>query len=196
LDDLIGQVWSIDLTDARYPAGEGFTEVIGSLFDRNMLLGVVDANSTGLGVRLGIAAGDDATQDECFRTLDLDDWVPLAGPDFSYSASRVAFGAYAADVELMNVDASGTISPTGTSVAGFALATEIDVREVAVVLGISSMEDEICELAENVGTPCLPCDTDGSLNCVQLVADQAYGVNTSLDGLIEVLEADAVPGCK
>ncbi len=196
LDDLIGQVWSIDLTDARYPAGEGFTEIIGSLFDRNMLLGVVDASSTGLGVRLGIAEGDDVTQDECFRTLDLDDWVALTGPDFSYSASRVSFGAYAADVELMNVEASGTISPDGESVAGFALATEIDVREVAEVLGISSMKDEICDLAENVGTPCLACDTDGTMNCVALVADQAYGVNASVDGLIEVLEADAVAGCK
>ena len=196
LDDLIGQVWSIDLMDARYPAGEGFTEIIGSLFDRNMLLGVVDANSTGLGVRLSIAADDDVTQDECFRTLDLEDWVPLTGPDFSYTANRVSFGAYAADVELMNVAASGTIAPDGESVAGFALATEVDVREVAEVLGISTMKDEICDLAENVGTPCLPCDTDGTMNCVALVADQAFGMHASVDGLVEVLEADSVAGCK
>ena len=194
--DLEGQVWSIDMLQARYPEGSGYSEVIGSLFDRNVLLGVVSADTDSLALRLSLAESDDVSQDECFRTVDLGKTVILDGPDFAYSAGQFGFGAYASEMELMDVQSSGTISPDGTTVSGFAFYSEIDVREVAAVLGLSADVEDICRMAENVGTPCFSCVTDGAQSCIALEAEQAYGFDASRDGLVQVVESNAVSGCE
>jgi hypothetical protein len=64
------------------------------------------------------------------------------------------------------------------------------------MLGISSLKDDFCAMAENIGTPCVACDSDGTENCVVLQADQMYGVDGGTAGLDEILEADAFPQCK
>jgi len=193
--DLMGNLYSINMLNARFLAGKEVAETATSLFDRRLLASVIAVEGDWLHLRLGKASEDDTgTQDYCARTVDL----PAANfsntPWFHLSANEVDFNAYASELSLLQFQLSGAFSQDGTSIGGISMQTYVDARDIARLV-TGQTPDSLCEIVGNLYIACEPCPTDGHSYCFALTFDSLSA--TVSDGELEsVAEPRSDPRCE
>jgi hypothetical protein len=175
---LVGRTFAIDLTTARFAAGDRVGDVARGFFDRDLLVHVIDSGDGFLVATIGIADATGTMQDDCARTVQLA--LGFENPAFAVDLDELDFEAYAAGLAVYDLQVTGTIAPDGTALDGVAIATLVDVRDLAVALDIDGAQP-LCELASSLGAECEACPTDGAVACVRLEADGIAGDAVDID---------------
>ena len=192
---LVGNLYSIDMFDARFLAGKEVAEAAATLFDRRLLASVTAVDGDWLHLRIGKASETESnSQDFCARTVELPAANFTNTPWFHLNANEVDFNAYASELSLLQFQLSGTFSTDGSTLGGISMQTFIDARDVAdLVTGQTA--DSLCEIVGNLYIACEPCPTDGHSYCFALTFDSLAATLT--DGELEsVAEARSDPRCE
>ena len=187
---LVGNIYAVDLkNDSRFYQPPGVANVLQPMLDRIIWLEVLDASTTGITLRLAVAADkSDSVQDMCIPTVDFDNGT-LDGPTFEVGPNDIEIPIGDVLVELQGVVASGTFSADGLTFGCGGFTGLLDTRPVVPLMG-GDYDAFVCETVGAYGAQCIACD-DGEPLCLQLVVDQAVtkppakGVK-----IVEITDAD------
>jgi len=183
---LEGKAYSFDLLDARFQAGREVAETAATFFDRNLLASVSSVDGDWLHIRLGKALEDTAdTQDFCARTVDLPSANFRNMPWFHIQTDELEFGAYAADLSLLQLQLSGTFAADASYLGGLVMSAVVDARDISELI-TGQTPDSLCEIMGNLYIPCEPCPSDGYSYCFDLSFENLNG--ESVDMQLESIE--------
>jgi len=192
---LVGNMYSINMLNARFLAGKEVAETATSLFDRRLLASVTSVDGDWLHLRIGKASEEDIhRQDYCARTVDLPAANFTNTPWFHLTDNAVDFNAYASELSLLQFQLSGTFSQDGKDLGGISMQTYVDARDMAnLVTGQTA--DSLCEIVGNLYIACEPCPTDGHSYCFALTFD-SLSASVGDGDLESVEEAGTDPRCE
>jgi hypothetical protein len=138
---------------------------------------------------------DFPVQDTCYRTLDESAVNFSANPLFTYATDLLQFDAFLTQLSLRDFTLEGSIGPDSMSLGGITFKVILDVREVTEMMGVDNYS-EVCTLAGNVGTECMPCPHDDSVEaCIEI---QGTGMSATLvgGGLVDIAEENTHEDCE
>jgi hypothetical protein len=182
--DLTGQSFNVDLANARFVKPAGVAELLLGQLEDDILLGVMGESDTEVDI-MG-ALGSEEGQDFCTPSIDF----PIAdyseAPYFSVGPQDTQIAAAGYDIQISNLQISGTFASDCGSIGGAVLGGELDARLLGDLLGElvgTTDADEICTLLTGFGVTCDSCASDGEAYCVEILADQmtATGLDDSLE---------------
>jgi hypothetical protein len=198
---LLAHPYHVALTDARVTEPAAIGALLGEAGDIDILIGVSESNESTIQMLGAVGERDEAnaiTQDHCEQTIDFPVADFTGSPYFAIVApagqpTKFVIAGY--EVEIMNLQLTGTFSADGTYFGGGTLAGSVDTRALDNLVDDSGAEGAICELAEPLGAPCAPCD-DGGVFCLTLVADSIYAEQlTNAPPLVAQGENTTDPEC-
>ncbi len=185
---LIGRTYVVALGNARITQPAGIGSVLSSYLTTDILMGVNDLSGTSLTL-LGAVAQSGVTPD-VQNTCDPSIPFPVADfsaqPFFTVGPQTTTLSVAGYDVEIDNLQVTGTFASDGTYFDGGTLSGTIDTRPLAPLIDSSGNEGAICDLAVNFGASCEPCPSDGQPYCLTLVADQILAEQVDGVSLVEV----------
>ena len=194
---LVGKIFAVDLkNDSRFHKPPGVSNVLQPMLDRIIWLEVLDASTTSISLRLGVAAdGSDTVQDMCTPTVDFTNGT-LDGPTFEVGPADIQIPVGDVLVELQGVIASGTFVTDGSTFGCGGFNGDLDTRPVAPLIKEGASEDYVCVLVGGYGAQCLACD-DGVPLCMELEVDQAGATPAKGVKIVPVTEAEVAnnPKC-
>ena len=193
---LLGATYFVDLGSIKFTSGENVSDILLSIFARDVMLQVTDVSSTALSFRFAVAkeVGGVSQQDMCYRTLEQSDVLFDTNPLFTFDTDLLEFDAFAAMLRLRNLSLEGSVAPDVLSLAGVRFSLVLDVREVTEMMGVENYE-EVCSLAANVGTECEACVHDGVTACIPVEGTGLTGRLVSGD-LTEIAEMNTHEECE
>lgn len=193
---LIGASYYLDLRTIKFFSGGNVSEILLSIFARNVLLQITDASPDALSFRFAVAKESEAVaeQDTCYRTLEQSNVAFDTNPLFTFNTELLEFDAFSAMLRLRSLSLEGSVAPDVLSLAGITFNVVLDVREVTEMMGVDNYE-EVCTLASNVGTQCAPCAHDEVAACIEV---EGTGLSGTLVGgdLIEISEMNTHEECE
>ena len=184
---LLGRTYTLDLANARIVEPAGIGSVLTSYLTQDILVGV-DSIADGEVQMIGAIGAEDAEpprQDFCDPTIPFPaaDWS--ASPYFQIGPQTTTLSVAGYDIEIGDLEITGTFASDGSYFGGGTLAGTIDTRPLAPLLDDSGDEGAICDLAINFGATCTACSDDKPF-CLTLVADQIIALEVANTTLIEV----------
>ena len=89
----------------KFTSGENVSDILLSIFARDVMLQVTDVSSTALSFRFAVAkeVGGVSQQDMCYRTLEQSDVLFDTNPLFTFDTDLLEFDAFAAMLRLRNL---------------------------------------------------------------------------------------------
>ena len=192
---VVGTTYLMDLDAIRFESAENVSEILLSIFDRSVLVQVLELDESALSFRFAVAKNNTSIpeQDTCYRTLDQTNIDFTANPLFIHQTDSLQFDAFAAQLSLRDLVIEGSIAPDGLSLGGITFTVSLDVREVTELMGVDNY-GEVCTLAANVGTECMPCKHDGVEACIEVSGTGLSGALVGAD-LIEILTEQEHEDC-
>lgn len=168
---LLGNTYAIDFSEGRFLEGDDIGELLSTFFGRSLLIQVLAYDEDGMDIRVAVSerGGDD--QEVCRRTLDIEGMDITESPYFSFQTDEFSFGAYEGELTFLDFQVDGTFAADGSAVGGVGFSLTLKVSELVPILGVGD-EDELCELADQMGVECVVC---GGGTCVTISADSIYG---------------------
>jgi hypothetical protein len=191
--DLLGASWIVNPIGGEYLEGSGFASIMALVFDRDLLVQVIDIDGADLTMRLGVADESGNEQDECFRTVDVTAVDFSEEPYFQYDSSRMSVQSFNGSLTLHDVDLTGTISSDADTFGGIEFSMMVDVADLVSVMKLADV-DSLCYMAENLGSDCGPCPEGDSDSCIPVVAHGLVGPMAGLD-VVHVEETNTIAGC-
>jgi hypothetical protein len=193
---LVGLTYALDLADARIVEPAGIGSVLTSYLTQDILVGVDSVEGTQIQMigAVGVEDADPPTQNYCDPSIDF----PVAdfseNPFFQIGPRTTTLSVAGYNIEIGDLEITGSFSADGTYISGATLSGTIDTRPLAPLLDDSGDPNAICSLAVNFGATCEACPSDGEPYCLTLVADQitAEGIDGSL---VTVSDSDC-EGCE
>lgn len=192
--------YHVALTDARVTEPAAIGALLGEAGDIDILIGVTSYDASTIKMIGAVGERDEANnikQDHCEQTIDFPEADFTGSPFFSIVApagQATKFVIQGFEVEIMNLQLTGTFAADGSYFGGGTLAGSVDTRALDHLVGDDAEEGAICELAEPLGAPCQPCDDGGSF-CLTLVADSIYAEAIAADPLVTQVENTTDPEC-
>jgi hypothetical protein len=176
MDDvsMLGMAWVIDPSDGEYLEGAGLAGTMTAVFDRALVTEVINSSGSEMAWRLGISDELGQKQDECFRTIEVEDVDFSEAPYFEFSAPEINIDAYDDELTFYDINMDGTISSDGEMLGGVRYSFTIDIAELVLVMNVSDTET-LCEHAATLGSTCGPCPRGGDDTCTTLVARGLIG---------------------
>ena len=192
---LAGMTFLADLNSIRFQSAENVSEILLSIFDRSVMVQILDIDDETLSFRFAVAKNNTSVpeQDTCYRTLDQTEIDFTENPLFVHQADALQFDAFTAQLSLRDLRIEGSIAPDGLSLGGITFQVTLDVREVTDMMGVDNF-NEVCALASNVGSDCVPCQHDGVEACIDVAGTGLEGSLTS-GNLIEILTEQEHEDC-
>ena len=192
---VVGTTFLMDLSAIRFQSAENVAEILLSIFDRSVMVQVLQMDDDTLTFRFAVAKEDTSIpeQDTCYRTLDQTEIDFSQNPLFVHETDALQFDAFAAQLSLRDLSIEGSIAPDGLTMGGITFEVSLDVREVTELMGVDNY-GEVCTLASNVGTECVPCKHDGVEACIEVSGTGLSGTLAAGD-LIEILTEQEHEDC-
>jgi hypothetical protein len=192
---LVGNTYELDLAAARIVQPDGIGSVLSSYLTQSILIGVSDVTSTEIQMlgAIGKEKVSPAEQDYCDPTIDFPAADFSAQPFFTIGPQTTTLSVAGYNIEIGDLEITGTFKSDGSAFAGGTLAGTIDTRPLDPLVG--DEEGAICELAGSFGAACEACSSDGEPFCLSLVADQITAEEVSGLTLVEVVGNDC-EGCE
>jgi len=187
-NSLVGRTYIVALADARIVEPPGIGSVLSSYLTQDILLGVNEVSGDSLGIIGAIAKADVSPdeQDYCDPTIPFPTADFSAQPYFTVGPQTTTLSVAGYDIEIGDLNVTGTFAPDGTYFDGGTLSGTIDTRPLAPLIDDSGDEGAICDLAINFGAECEACPSDGQPFCLTLVADQILAEELDEVTLVEV----------
>lgn len=168
-DELDGNTYALDLTNATWVTPPSGGALIAQFFDGAVLVGIEAVSDTELDAigASGLETTDGAwQQDPCFATIDFEPVDFASNPYFHILADVVEFTVQTATIQVHDVEISGGL--TADAVVDGTFAGEIDFREVDVV-------QDGCSMVGMIGLSCTDCTSDGEPYCMFVEAEDVAG---------------------
>ncbi len=185
---LVGRTYVVALGEARIVEPPGIGSVLSSYLTTDILMGVSSVDGSSLNI-IGAVAKADVSPDEqdyCDPTIPFPTADFSAQPFFTVGPQTTTLSVAGYDIEIGDLNITGTFSSDGTYFDGGTLSGTIDTRPLSPLIDDSGNPGAICELAVNFGATCEACPSDGEPYCLTLVADQILAEQVDGVTLIEV----------
>lgn len=173
-EDLLERTYALDLQGARIVEPDGIGSVLTSQLTQQILVGVQTADATSIQMigAIGAEGSDPPVQGYCDPTIPFPAADFDGNPFFSIGPEDTTLSVAGYDIEIGQLEITGTFAPDGSYFGGGTLSGTIDTRPLAPLLDESGDPNAICELAINFGAECQACPSDNEPYCLTLVADQ------------------------
>jgi hypothetical protein len=191
---LVGMTYTIDLANARIVEPAGIGSVLTSQLQQNILVGVQSVDASSIQMIGAIATDGTTTQNYCDPTIPFPAADFSAAPYFTVGPQTTTLSVAGYNVEIQDLEITGTFAADGSYFGGGTLSGTIDTRPLAPLLDDSGNEGAICDLAVNFGAQCQACPSDGEPYCLTLVADQITA--TSVSGTLSEVDGQDCTGCE
>jgi hypothetical protein len=185
---LVGRTYVVALAEARIVEPPGIGSVLSSYLTTDILLGVSAVDGSSLDI-MGAVAKSDVTPDEqdyCNPTIPFPTADFSAEPYFTVGPQTTTLSVAGYDIEIGDLNVTGTFAADGTYFDGGTLSGTIDTRPLSPLIDDSGDPGAICDLAINFGAECEACPADGEPYCLTLVADQILAEQVDGVTLLEV----------
>lgn len=189
---LESRVYALDLANARIVEPAGIGAVLSGYLTQDILIGVTTVTDTEILMMgaIGVEGASPPEQDYCTSTIDFPTADFSEQPFFGIGPEDTTLSVAGYDIEIGELEITGTFASDGTYFGGGTLSGTIDTRPLAPLLDESGEPGAICELAVSFGAVCEACPADGEPYCLTLVADQIIAEETGGESLVEILEGD------
>ncbi len=185
---LVGRTYVLALGDARIVEPPGIGAVLSSYLTTDILLGVTAVDGGSLEI-IGALAKTDVTPSEqefCDPTIPFPAADFSEQPYFAVGPQTTTLSVAGYDIEIGDLNVTGTFAADGTYFDGGTLSGTIDTRPLAPLVDDSGDEGAICDLAIQFGAECEACPADGEPFCLTLVADQILAEQVDGVTLVEI----------
>jgi len=181
LDELEGKTYLFNLEHARYSAGGEVAEALLAIFNKDILIQILEATQESIALRgaVGESIDGQAAQDICYRTLDLSD-LGIASADFTYEDAELVIDFYETELSFLDLWLSGTFAPDASWIGGVSFIAKVDVRALSETLGMGDADD-ICIYSGELGAGCQPCSSDGESYCIEIAAEKLSATAVDLE---------------
>jgi len=191
--ELLGVSWIVNPVGGDYLEGSGFASIMASVFDRDLVVQVIDVDGADLTMRLGVADESGSEQDECFRTIDVTTVDFSEEPYLQFFSDRMSVQSFNGSLTLHDVDLTGTISSDADTFGGVEFSMMVDVADLVSVMKLADV-DSLCYIAENLGSECGACPEGDTDSCIPVVARGLVAPLAGMD-VVHVEETNAIEGC-
>ncbi len=174
---LVGRTYAVDFSEGRFIEGDEIGELLSTFFGRRLLVQVLDYRDEGVDLRVAVSKVVSDQQEPCRRTTDLEGLDITASPYFSFATDEFSFGAYEGELTFLDFSVDGTFAADGAAIGGVGFSLTLRVSELVPILGVGD-EDELCELADQLGVACELC---GGQTCVTISADRILAPEVDID---------------
>lgn len=187
---LPGSAYSLDIGNGRFVEPAGVGDIIGSLLEQEVLIGVTAADAMSISM-MGALGDGNGMQDMCTESFDF----PVAAdfsenPYFSIESDSLALDISGVAVTIDDLRISGAFSADGSYIAGATLQGTLDVNILADLVG-----EDPCGLLLQFGVPCEECSDGSGAHCLSVLVDDMQA--DRVDGLMleTVTTADVEANC-
>jgi len=195
-DDLIGNVYSINLQDGHWVEPYNVGVLLGEVLkDVEILVSPIsiDTMITQRGA-LGDGAGE---QDMCAPSIPFPP-AEFDNPSFTLQTDRLELPLSDSTAAIDNLELSGSFTPPdGDAIAGVMLSGAVDTRALVPLIQGES-DDAFCQLLDAaLGVPCEECADQTGPFCVTILVDNLTADKVSEAGLVERTQEqiDQDPAC-
>jgi Bacterial Ig-like domain len=173
-DDLVGNVYALDLSSARWLEPEGVAEFIKGQLTTSLLVSV---ESVGDELELLGAMSEESadSQDVCLPTTDFPAADFSEQPYFQIGPEDLSLSLGGYDAYIRDFELSGAFSSDGDEISEGEIIGQLDIRDIADALGgtLGTTDPaEICGYLIFLGAECATCDSDGEEYCMDVHIDQ------------------------
>ncbi len=195
--DITGNGYVVDLEGARFVEPEGVASLLLDQLDNSILLGV-QSTSPQLEMIGAISVDGGTAQDTCEPSIEFPAADFSESPFFSIGPQDTVISAAGYDIQIDQLEVSGTFAADGSYFGGGVLAGQLDARVLAPLVGElvgSEDPDEICGLLVGFGVECTTCSSDGQPYCLDVLVEDLTAIQG--DSLVVRTDADikADPTC-
>jgi len=170
---LIGKTYALALGDGVFVRPTGIGSTMGTLINRDILIGIHDATDTTLWMMGGVSEEGSLTQDRCQPTFDFPSGADFSdAPFFTLSADELTFPTDGEMSTMKDFTISGYFTPSGDMMSDTVLTGQVDVRDLIYAFRDSGMVPEgadetvICSVLGSFGATCESC-SDGEPVCLE-----------------------------
>ena len=168
---IVGNTFSLALGTGRFVKPEGVGDLVGSLLEFEMLVGVTEADDMNVTMMGAISEGVGNTmQDMCTTTIDFPAADFSENPYFEVQADVLPLVVQGMDLGLQDVLLSGALRPDGTAAEGVILAGKLDTRPLVPLLSPGGADDAVCVLLQTFSADCEECADGSGPYCLTLYA--------------------------
>lgn len=189
--DIVDKAYIVDLDGARFLEPAGVADLLLGQLSNSILLGVV-ATSPDLQMIGALSVDGGTEQDTCTPTIDFPPADFSESPYFAIGPQTTIISAAGYDIQIDNLEISGTFAADGSYFGGGVLAGQLDARAlaplVADLLGTDD-PDTICATLVGFGVECKTCDSDGADYCIDVLVDDLTATELS-SSLVVRTDAD------
>jgi hypothetical protein len=189
--DIVGNTFSLALGSGRFVKPEGVGDLVGSLLEFEMLVGVTEADDMNVTMMGAISEGVGNTmQDMCTTTIDFPAADFSNNPFFEVQADVLPLVVQGMDLGLQDVLLSGALRPDGSAAEGVVLAGKLDTRPLVPLLSPGGADDSVCVLLQTFSAECEECADGSGPYCLTLYVDSMTAEPRSGDALVPLTEKD------
>jgi hypothetical protein len=200
-DAVLGNTYALALNSGRFVEPEGIGSILEDFIEQDVLIGVLSANPTEIEMVGAIAeeGSDPPGQAECDPTIPFPTADFASNPFFEIGPETTTLSVAGYTVTIDDLLISGSFAPDGSYIAGAVLAGTIDTRPLVPLLDSNADcsddaprccdtdvdpecnpdndvdgccdEDQICDLAFQIGVECIACSGDNQNFCLSLYVD-------------------------
>lgn len=191
---LVGHAYALDLAAANIVEPAGISAVLSQYLTTAVLVGVQDVSGGQIQMigAIGAEGVSPAEQDYCTPSIDFPSADFAENPFFSIGPQDTVLAVAGYEIEIKQLNVTGSFAPDASEIAGATLSGTIDTRPLAPLIDPKD-PNAICALAVNFGAECIAC-SDGQPYCLTLVADSITGTAIA-DALVPVAGSDC-EGCE
>jgi hypothetical protein len=191
--DVAKKSYSMDLRAARFAAPEGIGDLLTSLLQFNLILGIESASDTELTLMAAVS-DEGGAQDTCSPSIPFDSPADFgANPYFSVETDTLPIVVSGSTLNIDDLKLSGAFSADASTLTNVALSGIIDTRPLADAVGAGSDEGAVCDLFEGTfRISCEECPNGDGPYCIELVLDSIEAPDTGFS-LQTITEADIDP---
>lgn len=188
---LVGNTFSLALGSGRFVKPEGVGDLVGSLLEFEMLVGVTEADDMNVTMMGAISEGvGNSMQDMCTTTIDFPAADFSQNPFFEVQADVLPLVVQGMDLGLQDVLLSGALRPDGSAAEGVILAGKLDTRPLVPLLSPGGADDAVCVLLQTFSADCEECADGSGPYCLTLYVDSMTAEARTGDALVTVTEKD------
>ncbi|MFT4625327.1 MAG: hypothetical protein ACI8PZ_003995 [Myxococcota bacterium] len=161
-DGVAGSTYTLDLASGRFVKPAGVGDLLGSLLEFSLFVGITAADDTSLSMIGALSDDSGVAQDLCTETIDF----PVAAdftenPYFVIESDRLPIEVEGFEIVIEGLTLSGAFSSGAASIEGVVLAGKIDTRPLVELVSPGGGDDAVCTLVSTFQVDCEAC-SDGS----------------------------------
>jgi hypothetical protein len=177
---LVDQTYSLDLASGRFVQPAGVGDILGSLLEFELFIGVTKADASSINMIGALSDDSGLAQDLCTETIDF----PVAAsfgenPYFEIVSDSLPIAVEDFVVVIEDMELSGAFSADASSVEGVVLAGKIDTRPLVDLVSPGGGENDVCVLMQTFSVDCEECGDGSGPFCLTVFVDSmtATGVD-------------------